>query len=506
MKSIRRHLTLILLAGGFVLLALSGVVMYTTMSRALVQSFDETSLYKARHLGTLLEFTGTRIDLDDVAVAIPEFKAGPDPEYFELYSDNADHGYRSASLGQTDLPCRGGPPDSPQVWNLELPDGRKGRALGVQLVVQASDDDEDLAVPREKLPELPGVTVVVARSREDLDKLLGKLTFGVVASGAAALALMIWGVQLGVGRGLRPLEKLGEEVAEVDASSLSKRVGSKSLPRELAPLADKVNELLGRIEMAFARQRRMTAAMAHELRTPIAELRTSADVARRWPEDEPLAREVVNTAGDVALRMSDAVEAVMRYCRMEVGQAEPELERLPLRDFVQGQWAAFESLACERGIEFENLIPAQLEAFSDLGLLGIVLGNLLNNAASFAESGCVRATAAVDGKVLSLKVSNLTQQLSSTDLQHLSEPFWRKDEARTSRRHNGLGLTLVQSVTSVLGHHASFALEGGEFVVTIELPTSGPTSKSAGSDESRELSHNAPTASPQVDPGAQGAA
>ena len=276
------------------------------------RSFDETSLYKARHLGSLLEFTGKRIDLDDGAVAIPEFKAGPEPEYFELYSDNVDQGYRSASLGQTDLPRRGGSPDSPQVWNLDLPDGRKGRALGVQLVVQASDDDEDLDVPRDELPESPGVTVVVARSRERLDKLLGKLTFGLVASGAAALALMIWGVRLGVARGLRPLEKLGEEVAEVDASSLSKRVGSSDVPRELAPLADKVNELLGRIETAFARQRRMTAAMAHELRTPIAELRTSADVARRWPEDEPLAREVVDTASDVALRMSDAVEAVMR--------------------------------------------------------------------------------------------------------------------------------------------------------------------------------------------------
>ena len=96
---------------------------------------------------------------------------------------------------------------------------------------------------------------------------------------------------------------------------------------------------------------------------------------------------------------------------MEVGQGRaPCWNACPCATSSQAQWAPFESLARERGIDFENRVPAQLEGLSDLGLLGIVLGNLLNNAASFAESGSVRASAEAQGETLSLKISNRTRQ------------------------------------------------------------------------------------------------
>ncbi|MEW6074221.1 MAG: HAMP domain-containing sensor histidine kinase [Planctomycetota bacterium] len=434
------------------------------MARALVASFDETLLSKARSVGMLLEFTGDAIEFDYSPAMMPAYEGGPEPEYFELYSDGIDEGFRSATLGEADLPLRGGLPEAPERWDLVLPDGRQGRALGVRLITTAPDHPE---IPP---AELPGVTVVVARSRESLDALLNTLVLGLLGAAGAALGLLVWGVRIGVKRGLAPIDRLAEEVTGVDATSLSRRVGTNGTPVELRPLAEKVNELLGRIEAAFARQSRMTAAMAHELRTPIAELRLAADIARRWPDDEPMAMDVVKTAADVSLRMSSAVESVMRYCWMEAGQADPELEAISLHALLEELWAPHDAPARERDVVLDNQVPEGAVTLSDRGLLSLILSNLLNNAASFASAGPVRASVAAHGATLTLQVANRTDHLAPEDLDHLGEPFWRKDGARTSGRHSGLGLALVRSVAGVLGHETCFSLENGEFAASLELP------------------------------------
>src|SRR5690606_30406849 len=92
-------------------------------------------------------------------------------------------------------------------------------------------------------------------------------------------------VPLVVGTGLRPLGRLTREVHEIDLDGARRRVTTSDLPAELAPVAGKLNELLERVESTFERERRFTSHAAHELRTPLAELKVMAELGLRWPDE-----------------------------------------------------------------------------------------------------------------------------------------------------------------------------------------------------------------------------
>ncbi len=473
MTSIRRRLTLSLLTGSGLAFAVAAFILHASVSDALVSQFDAGLGAKARVLGGLVEREGIYVEFDYPAEAMPEFEGGEDAQYFTLWLGDLPESARSPSLGEALLPRRAGPMDDPEAWDMPLADGRPGRAVGVIMPVlndepeddEDGPDDETLAVTSDALL----ITVVVATSRADLDARLAALGTGLAFAGVVALLLIGWSVTFSVRRGLGPLARLTDDVGRIDAASLSRRV-SDDVPAELQPVSAKLNALLTRLEASFAKERRMTAAMAHELRTPIAELRSASDIARRWPEDGELVDEVVATANDVAVRMSKAVEAVTRYCRLEAGQAEPEIEPVRLASVIAEQWKPYEKRAAQRGVELIDTVPDDAVLESDRGLLEIIVRNLLGNAASFAAPGAIQVELIRDDDRVTLCVRNGTDDLTAQDMAHVSEPFWRKDTARSDAEHSGLGLTLVASMAEVLGYRAAFALEGREFVASIMIP------------------------------------
>lgn len=471
MTSLRRQLTLRLVIGLAIVLVLGGALLRASLARTLVGEFDKALLARAGSVANVLELVslggvdGPDIEYDFQADAMPEFVGGPEPEYFDLwFADGTEYG-RSPSLGLENqlapaLPAFTGP----HYRDLVLPDGRAGRAI--ELTVKVAFDEEEF---EEIVPDadLPRITCVVARSRELLDTQLAQMTQRLVGFGGLVLAIAILLVSSFVKQGLAPLRQLSDEVAGIDATTLEKRVQSAGVPDELRVPAERLNELLSRLEDSFGKERRMTAAMAHELRTPIAELRSASDVAERWPEDAELSAALTETAHDVALRMSESIESIMRYCRLEAGQDRPEREPVPLKTMLDDLWRPFEQIAGGRGVRFTNEIPEDTTVISDRGLLGIIFGNLLSNAASFASEGEVRAGLNGSGEGLSVRVCNEAAQLEPGDVDRMSEPFWRKDVARTVGRHSGLGLTLVTSVAHVLGCRAVLGLDGGRFSASI---------------------------------------
>jgi signal transduction histidine kinase len=85
--------------------------------------------------------------------------------------------------------------------------------------------------------------------------------------------------------GLSPLNQLANQAASITADSLATRFPTEIWPGELTPISSRLNDLLERLEQSFERERRFSADLAHELRTPIAELRSLAELALKWPED-----------------------------------------------------------------------------------------------------------------------------------------------------------------------------------------------------------------------------
>jgi two-component system sensor histidine kinase QseC len=455
MRSIRRQLTASLVIALLAAFTLTAGTVHGVVRRSLQEQYDAALLEAARALGRLVEYSEGHLDLELLGAPMPEYEQA---DYFLVRDEQGAVLGRSRSLGSGELPVAG---HEPAFRDLALPDGREGRLVSVGLI--AANDLEHPA----PAAELPRIVVSVARSRAPLDAAIGALLRAVLLASLAAALIAALLVHLAVRRGLAPLAELADTLGTVDASSLGTRLPTRDAAAELRPFVDRINALLERLEAAFGRERRMTSSIAHELRTPVAELRAAVDVARRWPDDPELKAQALEVGDDVARRMTELVTAILRAARVESGQSAVRVESVALRDLVAECWRPCEAQARERGVVLRNEVPPGAALDSDRGLLALVLGNLLDNGARFAPAaGEVRVECAPGA----LEVSNAAGGLRPEDLPHLAEPFWRRDASRSDPAHSGLGLSLVETVLRALGGRLGLQLRDGRLVARVELP------------------------------------
>ena len=463
MRSIRGRLTATLVLALLAALAIIAGTVHVVVRRSLQAEFDATLLHSALALGRMVEFSEGRLDTELLEGPMPGYEAGAQADSFEVRDAGGAVVARSESLAEGDLPGEPGEPgvlDRPSYRDLRLADGRPGRVVSLRMT--AANDLEHPAPPA----ELPQVVVSVARSREPLDATFATLLRALLAASVAAALLAAALVHRAVRRGLAPIGELADTLGRVEATSLATRVATRDVAAELRPFCDRINALFERLQGAFERERRMTSAIAHELRTPVSELRAAVDVALRWPDDPELSRQALATADDVARRMTGLVAAILRAARVESGQAGMRVEPVALRELVAECWRPCEAQARERGVVLHNEVPADAALDSDRGLLALVVGNLLDNGARFAEPAGEVTVACGAG---ALEISNPAAGLQPQDLPRLTEPFWRGDAARSDSGHSGLGLSLVETVLRALGGRLGLALRDGRLVARIEL-------------------------------------
>ncbi|MCA9322110.1 MAG: HAMP domain-containing protein, partial [Planctomycetes bacterium] len=285
-----------------------------------------------------------------------------------------------------------------------------------------------------------------------------------------------------VGRGLSPLARLEAGAATIDAERLDRRLPTSGQPREVASLSTKLNELLARLQGAFERERRMTANIAHELRTPVSELKVSCELADRWPEDPELAASLQETARAVSNRMERIVDGLMHLARVESGREALVNHRTDLQDLVQQAWSDLNSVTAARRVSLLSEGTAVIVA-TDRHLCGLVITGLVENAARHAIEGSTVLSEMASGRESVVwSLSNEAQGLVVADLDRLVEPFWCKDSARTDQDSTGLGLALAEAIVRRLGGRLEFSLEGHNFRVRLHLPA---TTRRHGEVENR---------------------
>jgi two-component system sensor histidine kinase QseC len=281
-------------------------------------------------------------------------------------------------------------------------------------------------------------------------------------------------VAVTVRRGLRPLVRLGDEVGAIDARSLSSRLPTEGQAREIVPLSAKLNELLARLEDSFERERRMTSNLAHELRTPIAEIRAATDVALKWPDDPVLQKDAIATAHGVAVRMGGAVDALLRLARAGARAAEPDWQDVDLSGVIDAALAARGPAASAAGLDVVAEALAPLRARTDAGLFALIAGNLVDNAVSHTpRGGRIESRLENGGAAAVWTLRNAPVDMSREDLGRVGEPLWTQASARSTREHAGLGLPLARAVADLLGIALEFGLDGRQFRATVRVPLRG---------------------------------
>jgi two-component system sensor histidine kinase QseC len=462
--SVRRRLTIVLWIGFAVLLAGSGVLLDRRVAASLTDDFDGALLAEARALVALTEQEEGRIECDYKPGLLPQFEREERPDYFQFSLANGTVLLRSARLAGDLLGGGAGAAAEPRFRDVLLPDGRAGRAVDFVFEARHAADEEPRPPPDDVVaapappPVAPPVVLVVARGRARLDGLLARTRTAFFGAGGIALALAVALVWRSLVVGFRPVHALAAQVGRLDAESLGARIGLPRTPRELAPIVEQVNALLRRLEEAFARERRFTGNVAHELRTPIAELRSLAEVGARWPGDTAAVTRFFEDVRDLSSRMERMVRDLLLLARCQAGAEAVREEAVWPRALVDAAWPALAARAQAKGLGVRLDVPRDLVVRTDPDKLAIVLANLLDNAVSHSRGGGeLSCAASADGGRFELEVKNPAEPLLPGDLERITEPFWRKDEARSLGEHAGLGLSLAAALASLLRLRLGFA-------------------------------------------------
>ena len=467
-SSVRRALLIGTGIGTALLLSASGLSLYALVRSDLRAQFDDALLGKARLLASTVEETplGIEIEFDDLDMR--EFLAETGPGFLQLWSSAGETIFRSPSLGSMDLPSRTAALDEALFQALPLPGGLAGRAICIVFAPRPEELEGSDRHP---------VTLVLARPDTTLKETLGRFRLLLMMLGLATLAAMSASLSWGVHVALKPLGQLAADIRQLDEHDLSVRLAAQALPAEIRPLVVHFNGLLDRLEGAFAREKSFSADVAHELRTPLAGLRSIIEVSLMQRRDAEAYREALTESLEIAGQLEHLVTDLLALARMEADLVEIDPRTLPIHAHLQTLWQSYEKRARSRGLKIEWELASQAQVISDANLLDIAIRNIFDNAVSHAdENGTLTISTTPIGESLHLRVTNTGSHLTQREAEELCDRLRRGDRARTeTERHCGLGLALVREVVRVLGGRLHLRSEPGErYEIILEMPLRPP--------------------------------
>jgi heavy metal sensor kinase len=310
----------------------------------------------------------------------------------------------------------------------------------------------------------PGISaIVVGRSTEEVTEVLGNFKNILIIAAMATLALAGGGGFFMASRVLKPVERIRQTAQEIEESDLSRRieVGSED---ELGRLASTLNQMIGRLEAAFSRQRQFTADASHELRTPLAVVQAESTLALRKKRTQDDYRKSLELISQEAGHMSAVVGKLLYLARIDAGKDQVKFERINLKELLTELSSDIEVLAREKGVEFKLSSLEDLTVEGDKIKLEQLFLNLLENAVKYTPSGGSISVSIVRGdKTAVIAVKDTGIGISKEHIPHLFERFYRIDKARSRAEGGaGLGLAICKHIAEVHGGRIEVESKIGE--------------------------------------------
>ncbi len=462
MKSIRRQLTAAIAAATVLSLLAGGIILYLALREALYARFDAALATKAQALAKASELDDLQFEIDLNVREFAGFGAPGLGDFFVIRDKNGAVLERSPSLGFADLPDYAVTTGQPTGYRtIVLPDGAPGRVSWKTFQPLEDDPDKRGGVAyREALERYRDLRIAVASDLSSLQVTLrtAALTIAAVAGGGLLVTLVLF--HRVVRTAFRPLDRVAAQVQELDVRRLDRRLEVRDLPLELQGMAAKLNELLGRLEVSFARERRFTSDAAHELRTPLAELKAMTELGTRWPQEFTAAHSAAMTKAIGELEVLLDKLSQLAKADAAVGARR---EAVDLAATVRDCLERFAGPIQERRLQFD-LHVAEETWQTDPVLWRSILDNVVGNSVAYAPEGSsitVRATPS------EFSVTNEAPDLEPDDTRHLFDRFWRKSASRGDREHSGLGLSFVKSSAEWLGGSCRASLDGDKLTVSV---------------------------------------
>jgi signal transduction histidine kinase len=359
--------------------------------------------------------------------------------------------------------------------SLELPD-KPASTTGYSTVESFFEGNEEhWRVSLDPVVRHDGVTVgylAVGQSIDAVEQALDNLyltllwavpiTLGLAGIAGYALARLA----------MRPVDRMTQFARSLGASDLNRRLAYDGPDDELGRLARTLDDMLGRLEASFARERRFVADAAHELRTPLTALKGRLDVVRQRERDADAYRAAIDTIEPEVERLIRLVRDLLLLARLETDTAPWEEAPIDVSQLCERIVEQMQPLAAERSLSIAlDIEPGLLISGSFDHLLRALL-NLLDNAIKYAASGTCIVVGAhrIDGHVC-LQVTNEGRVLDATLVARVGERFLRAEGDR-SRDTGGIGLGLAIAAEIARRHRGSLTLASrpnGGAVATLSL-------------------------------------
>lgn len=400
--------------------------------------------------------------LDDALVGHPGLSIavfGPDRRLLFASSDALFPG------GALEGRARAAPSGAPQttVWEK---DGHRFRELVAAVPTGLA------AMP----PSTVAIAVNIDHERDFMAAFRQKLSFAIL-SGVVLMGLLGW---VAARRGLTPVRHMARVARRISASRLDERLTVAAVPPELEELATAFNDMLARLEQSFRRLSDFSSDLAHELRTPITNLRMETEVVLSRVRTAESYREVLYSNLEEYERLARMIADMLFLAKADHGLIVPQRETVDLASEVRELFAFYEALAEERGVRL--LLAGAGSVEGDRLMIRRALGNLLANAIQYTARGSevgVRIETLPDGQTR-LCVENPGKDIAPEHLPRLFDRFYRADPSRHKASEGaGLGLAIVKSIMDA--HRATIGASstGGTTRFEIRFPRSGPLSREA---------------------------
>ena len=360
-----------------------------------------------------------------------------------------------------DLPTR--IPSTRSFNKPEQIDGRDGRSLRALTSTIAPGWSKSGPLSVEVATDLSHHEMFMSSFRNALWIIVA---FAVVLSG-----LLGWFAAV---RGLAPLRSMARNTSEITATSLNQRLSVKAIPPELADVATTINQMLARLEESFERLSEFSSDLAHELRTPLANLLTQTQVTLSRTRTTEQYQELLASNAEELERLSRTISDMMFLAKADRGLGLASRRDVDMRSEAESLLSFYDALASENRVEV--VIVGNCVVHGDQLMLRRAIGNLLSNALRHTPPGgrvTIRLTKSDRDSTAAVVVENTGSTIPAEHLPRLFDRFYRVDPSRQRNDEGaGLGLAITKSIVKAHGGQVSVTSVNGFTEFSLILPNS----------------------------------
>jgi heavy metal sensor kinase len=301
-------------------------------------------------------------------------------------------------------------------------------------------------------PGIQPAALVIARSTKQIDQALAGLVRTLIIAVPLALALAAGGGIFLARRALKPVDKIARTAREIGEGDLSQRINVNTKD-ELGRLAATLNEMIGRLEKAFQRQKQFTSDASHELRTPLAVIEAESTLALQKERPPGDYQQSLETISQESRQMSSLIDQLLTLARADAGKEQWNFTEVNLGKLISNLTTDVEVLCQEKGLSFQLGQPQDLVVKGDEARLRELFMNLLDNAIRYTPAlGTVSISLRREEQMAVIAITDTGIGIPAEDIPFIFERFYRVDKSRSrAEGGSGLGLAICQHIAEVHG-------------------------------------------------------